>query len=430
MKSPTAHRPDGQRPTRSTKTKKYVKQTAQFEARRDGKPIIFGWGGRLSRNEKNQLARRLIWSLTALFAALIVVIIVSFWVYINITIPNMTISSVNGQNIPQSDYHKMAVFKGEFYNNQLNGVHGLKAQRDALQSKINNTKDTKQLATLNAQLQTLTQTSIPNIENLYVQSPLSNEAIKWLQEDIVLRNWLSKQSTAIQHQINPTDAAITKALNSFKADFPKGINYNNLLSQNNVSDNDMRAMMTVNLRRDNMQTYESSLIKSPTRQVKARVIQVATAAEAKDIIKQLKAGADFATLAKSKSNDATTRKFGGELGDWLAPGRYTKDINGNQRAVVDNWLSDPARKVGDISPDLNENGSEHIVQIEAVDPSRAIEAATLKKLKDNALVAWLLSQKESYKISTPNADMLSDTMNMPAFVPASAPQPPTTAPTS
>ena len=422
MKSSTARRPDNQRPTRSTKTRKYVKQTAHFEARRDGKPIAFGWGGHLSRNEKNRLARRAVWAVTILFVALIVLIVVGFWVNINIVVPNKTISSVNGQNIPQSDYHKMAVFRGIQYNNELNGVHGLIAQRDALQSEINAAKDAKQKTALNNQLSTLTQTTIPNIQTLFVQSPLSNEAAQWLQEDIVVRNWLNKQSTAIQNQINPSDAAITRAMNTFKANFPKGVDYNNFLSQNNVSDSDMRAMMAVSLRRDNMQTYQASLITSPALQVKARIITVPTSSAAQSIIKQIKSGTSFTKLAAANSQYSPTKSKDGELG-WLARGQYIKEDSDNLRAVVDNWLFDPARKVGDLSPDLNENGTEHVAQIEAIDPARPVATKTLNELKANAFEAWLLSQKEAYKITTPDANMLSDPMNMPAFVPASAPQP-------
>lgn len=423
MKSQTARGPDTQRPTRSAKTRKYVKQTAHFEARRDGKPIIFGWGGHLSRNEKDQLARRAVWGIIISLVALIVLVVVGFWVNINIIVPNKTISSVNGQNIPQSDYHKIAVFKGELYNNQLNGVHGLIAQRDALQSKINSTKDAKQLADLNSQLQILTQATIPNLQNLYVQSPLGSEAIGWLQDDIVLRNWLNKQSSTIRSQINPSDAAITRAMNDFKANFPKGIDYNTFLSQNSVSDNDMRAMMTVNLRRNNMQAYQASLITSPARQVQARIIAVATPADAQNIIKQIKGGADFARLAGEKSLDSSTKSKGGELG-WLARGQYTAQINGNLRAVIDNWLSDPARKAGDLSPDLSENGKEQVVQIEAVDPSRPIDATVLQTLKNNALQGWLLSQREAYRITAADSNMLSDPMNMPQFVPISPPSSP------
>ena len=422
MKNQTARGPDTRRPTRSTKTKKYVKQTAHFEARRDGKPLIFGWGGHLSRNEKNQLARRAVWAVTILLAAFIVFILVGFWVNINIVVPNKTISSVNDQNIPQSDYHRMAVFRGELYNNELNGVHGLIAQSDALQSRINSTKDEKQLADLNDQLQTLKQTIIPNIQNLFVQSPLGNEAIEWLQDDLVLRNWLNKQNSTIQKRIDPSDAAITKAMNDdFKARFPKGIAYNTFLSQNSVSDNDMRAMMAVELRRHNMQVYRASLIASPARQVKARLIEVATPTDAQKIIKQIKGGADFAKLAGDKSLNTATKSNGGEL-DWLARGQYTLKFSNNLSTVVDNWLSDPSRKKGDLSPDLNEGGADYVVQIEDVNTSRVIDADNLQKLKDNAVQYWLLTAKVGYHITAGSADMLTDPMNMPSFVPASPPQ--------
>jgi hypothetical protein len=421
MKSQTVRGPDSQRPTRSAKTRKYAKQTAHFEARRDGKPLIFGWGGHLSRNEKNQLARRAVWAVTSLLVAFIVFILVGFWVNINIIVPSKTISSVNDQNIPQADYHKMAVFKGELYNNQLNGVHGLIAQQDALQKQISSTKDEQKKADLNNQLYILKQSTIPNIQNLFVQSPLGSEAIQWLQDDIMLRNWLSKQSRTIQKQIDPSDATLTRAMNDFKANFPKGIDYNAFLSQNSVSDNDMRAMMAVKLRRDNMQTYEASLIKSPARQVKARIIEVATPADAKSIIQQIKGGADFAKLAGDKSLDSATKSKGGEL-DWLARGQYTLTLGNNLSVVVDNWLSDSTRKAGDLSPDLTENGAERVVQIEAVDPSRPIDADMLQQLKGNALSYWLLAQKADNHITEANPDMLADPMNMPPFVPISPPQ--------
>jgi hypothetical protein len=183
----------------------------------------------------------------------------------------------------------------------------------------------------------------------------------------------------------------------------------------------MRAMMAVKLRRDNMQAYQVSLITSPTRQVRARIIAVAQESDAQDIIKQIQGGADFAKLAAEKSLDDKTKSKGGELG-WLARGQYTKEIDSNLKAVIDNWLSDPVRKAGDLSPDLYENGTHHVVQIEEVDPSRPIDAGILQELKDNALVAWLLSQKEAYHIAAPDAEMLSDPTNMPSFVPMSPPQ--------
>jgi peptidyl-prolyl cis-trans isomerase C len=58
---------------------------------------------------------------------------------------------------------------------------------------------------------------------------------------------------------------------------------------------------------------------TPTEEVHARHILVKTEAEAKDIIAQLKKGADFETLAKQKSTDPGSGASGGDLG------YFTKD---------------------------------------------------------------------------------------------------------
>lgn len=58
----------------------------------------------------------------------------------------------------------------------------------------------------------------------------------------------------------------------------------------------------------------------PSDEVKARHILVPTEAEANEIIKQLKGGADFAKLAEEKSKDTGSMKQGGDLG------YFTKDV--------------------------------------------------------------------------------------------------------
>ncbi len=77
----------------------------------------------------------------------------------------------------------------------------------------------------------------------------------------------------------------------------------------------------------------------PAQEVHARHILVKTEAEAKDIIKQLDKGADFAKLAKDKSTDPGSGESGGDLGYFtkdkmvpefadvafkLEPGKYTE----------------------------------------------------------------------------------------------------------
>ncbi len=453
MKSQMTPQHDQRRSSRSAKSSKpkhYVKQTAHVEARRDGKPLIFGWGAHLSRTEKIQIKHRAVWSLTILIGVAIIAIFVGFWININIVVPNEPITSVNGQNIPQSDYHKLVTFKAQEILNELNGPHSLIIQRDSLnttiahdQAKIDSLK--KQLSSTtdpakktsiqqqidaaqkvhdsdNAQLSTL-QTKITTIQTNNNQSQIANESTEWLQDDLIIRQWVSRQqSAAIQAKIEPSASQVNHAMNQFTADIPKGTTYNQILSKYGMSDNDMRVMMTLKLRRDNMTNYLRSLITSPTRQVKTRAITLSTPSDAQNVLKQLKKGADFSTLAKTKSVDNNTKSSGGELG-WLVRWQYTVNNASNARGTgaIDNWLFDPARKVNDLSPVLTENGTSHIVQIEAIDPSRKVDdphiLSTLRA-DDTSLVAWLNTQEVNAHITLADSNKQFDPLNMPQDIPS------------
>jgi peptidyl-prolyl cis-trans isomerase C len=61
--------------------------------------------------------------------------------------------------------------------------------------------------------------------------------------------------------------------------------------------------------------YEKFVAEQPAQtEIRASHILVATEEEAKEIIKQLEGGADFATIAKEKSTDPSAKQNGGDLG--------------------------------------------------------------------------------------------------------------------
>jgi hypothetical protein len=464
MSSQTARRPD--RNTRTARNKKYIKQTAHVSARRDGKPLIFGWGGHLSHSEKTLLQRRAIWTTTAIISLLVVGVFVLYWITINVINPNRPITTVNGEGVPQSDFRKMVAVQAEMHNSFLNGPHGLSAQRDDLQKQLATlqktfTDDQKKVDDLNAQIkklpagasaqrtdlenqlkaaqqqvsdvqvkgtsvnaqyQDILQNQIPQQQQLYTQPQVGNDSAQWLQEDTLIRQWLAKQSSSIQNQIEPAPGDVNKAVQDFTAGIPKTTNYQKLLKDDNISDADVHTMLTIKVRRDNVQKYLASQITSPARQILARAITLQTKADADKILAQLKKGEDFGKLAKAKSVDTTTNAKGGDLG-WLARGQYA--LNNAQKVAggIDNWINDPARKLNEISSVISENGTFHIVQIMGFDPARAIDETTLKGLKDNALTAWVLSQKAQPGVTVTEIDqtMLLDANNMPPGLPASAP---------
>jgi foldase protein PrsA len=208
-------------------------------------------------------------------------------------------------------------------------------------------------------------------------------------------------------------------MDDFRANVPTSTTYNGFLSKDGVSDSDMQAMITIKLRRENMQSYLASLVVSPTYQVLARVMTIDTKANADKILNQLKHGGDFGKIAKQKSADANTSSKGGVL-DWLPRGEYVQLYTA---AVVENWMFDPARKLDELSPVLTENGAYHIVQILGIDPSRPVPADMLKNLKDNALSDWIQEQHAlpTTKITPTDQNKLLDPANMPSDLPAGAP---------
>jgi nitrogen fixation protein FixH len=157
MHSQTARRPQNQRtprPHKSNKARRYAKQTAHFEGKRDGKPLLFGWGGHLSHNQKIQFQRRATWAAASAFGLLIVIVLVGFWININVIIPGLAITSVNGHQIPQSLYRKMVAFNAQSTQNQLNGPNGLIAQQSSLRTQIVNQQKT--MTATQTQIETLT----------------------------------------------------------------------------------------------------------------------------------------------------------------------------------------------------------------------------------------------------------------------------------
>ena len=462
MSSQTVRRPENKRPARSQKPKKYNKQTARFEGKRDGKPLIFGWGQHLSHSQKVQIQRRATWIAAISVIVLIIAVIVGFWVNINVITPGLPITSVNGHPIPQSLYRKMVAFKTQLAQNNVNGPNGeiaqsnsMKKQLSDLQTAGQNTSkqiDTlnkqiaalkpgpspertnleKQLkdaqtaeyndqvkyASLNQQYSNLTKTTIPQDQANINQSQIGNESVTWLQNDELFRQWLATQNSHVQSQVNPSTRVVSQAMAAFKANIPKTSSYSAFLSKDGVSDSDMQAMMTVKLRRDNMQTYLASQVVSPTYQVLARMMTLDTQQHAQKIMDELKHGGDFGKLAKANSVDNQTAASGGSLG-WLAHGQYTQNYTA---ANVEVWLFNPARSINELSPIIKENGTFRIVQLLGIDPSRAVDASTLQTLKSNALTIWLTEQQAlpGTVIASVDQNMLLDPMNMPPDLPLGA----------
>ena len=107
---------------------------------------------------------------------------------------------------------------------------------------------------------------------------------------------------------------------------------------------------------------------------RARHIQVATQTEAKDVLRRLKAGASFATLAKTLSKDAATKQAGGELGVIDRNGMIGS--LGRQPAIADSVFA--AKGAGSYTGPVKTSLGWHVVQVEEIIPPAPVSLEDAK----------------------------------------------------
>ena len=408
MSNQTLNKPTATKRGRSKTTARaqtYRRQTAHpVEGIRDGKPLIFGWGAHLSKNQKQRIQKRAAYSFFAVVLVAILAVFTFGVVQQNFIIPNQTIVSINSTNITQDTYRKYLAYVSQDLWNTIQ--RDLK-QKTALDTKVKN--GDKEASTQSNILVTQLQSE----ESGYSQSQLTQTAMDNLVENQLILagiKQIEKTDPAAKPKLEPTTQAIQQRLDAFKKAFPANESYADFLSKDNLSDSDVRAAVTIALLRDNLQQYLSDHLVSPTRQAHYRKIQVSTADAAANVLSQLTKGTDtWDQLAKQDSLDTDSKNVGGDAG-WLAPG--TGD------AAIEDWIFAPNRQVNVLSPVIKDaSGTFDVVEVLAFDPSRPVDASLLSAAKTNALTHWLSGRRAdpANKISTPNSDMMTAGRNMPTL---------------
>jgi hypothetical protein len=418
QRSPTKRRAAAKAQSRAGS---FNRQTARLEGRRDGKPFIhvgpIAWGAHLTRAQKARIQRRAAFSFFGVAIAAVVGVFIFGLIQQNFLIPNQSIVSINGTNISQDQYRRYLAYTAQ---DTWNRIQSELKQQGQLAPKVQagDKTATNQNTVLTEQIQT--------DESSYQQAQITQTAVTQMIEDQLIRQGEKQFPNA---KIEPSPQDITNKLNAFKSAFPNGETYAQFLQKDNLSDSDIRAAVAVQIRRDNLQTYLASQLVTPTRQLHLRWIQTNVKATAQaDYAALLKdpSDANWNKLAKQHSLDVNTKNVGGDLG--FVP-------HGTGDASIDYWAYDSSRKVNDIgliSPDSS--GTYDVVQVIGADPSRVVDATTLKAAQSNALSHWISAQRASKANKVTNADptMLTAPRNMPvipnlnATLPNENPSPATT----
>jgi foldase protein PrsA len=163
-----------------------------------------------------------------------------------------------------------------------------------------------------------------------------------------------------------------------------------------------------------------SLLDQP-KQVRARHILVSTEAQAAMIEGKLKAGGDFAALAKQYSSDPGTKDKGGELG-FFTQGAMVKEFSDAAFSM----------KVGQISQPVHSPYGWHIIQVEEIKPAMIATLANssdkisqqMKSAQEQTLVpAFMDNLVKNAKITISDPDFADLFPSPPPQLPVATPQP-------
>ena len=122
---------------------------------------------------------------------------------------------------------------------------------------------------------------------------------------------------------------------------------------------------------------EEQKISREQEQIWARHILVATEAEALTIIEELKAGMDFAEIAKERSTDTGSAIAGGDLG-WFGPGRMVAEFEATAYTL----------SVGEVSAPVQTTYGYHIIQVLGRE-ERTLSDSEYDTYTENVFQEWL-----------------------------------------
>jgi hypothetical protein len=155
------------------------------------------------------------------------------------------------------------------------------------------------------------------------------------------------------------------------------------LADNNLTLDEFRATQRTELLTGKMIEHVTTSVPNAAEQVHAFHIRTSDAAKAQTLLDQLKAGANFADLARQASEDTATAANGGDLG-W-----FPHDAPLMPPQVLDAAF---ALQPGEISPVVKDDLGYDIIKVEAREANRPLTPEMHLYARQRAFEAWLNDQ--------------------------------------
>jgi parvulin-like peptidyl-prolyl isomerase len=162
--------------------------------------------------------------------------------------------------------------------------------------------------------------------------------------------------------------------------------YKEILSAIGLSDEEYREVVKTVLIQTEVSEYFLDQVPQSAEQVHVEEIWVATEEEATEVMGNLSAGEDFASIAA---------KLGGRDRGWLPRGIAIQEF--------DDFAFDPDIELGTITPFGTDEGW-YIIRVLGREEDKAIDEAKRDRLASNAIASWLADEWESKVERSPKYD--------------------------
>ncbi len=204
--------------------------------------------------------------------------------------------------------------------------------------------------------------------------------------DQLIEQVLIEQS-AIEMGLKLSEAQLDSEVQKAISDAGGQAQFERWLVQNQLTRDEFRRSLRSNLLGAQLRDKVVATTPERAEQIHARHILVDSKPKADQLLARLRAGVDFATLARQNSLDVSTRDNGGDLG-WFPRGLMLPEFE-----KVAFGLSK-----GQVSGVVQTAFGYHIIQLLDRDANRIVSAEIQQALRENAFTHWLDSQKAKAKI--------------------------------
>jgi parvulin-like peptidyl-prolyl isomerase len=201
--------------------------------------------------------------------------------------------------------------------------------------------------------------------------------------DLMIEQALIEQS-AEEQNITISDETLDSTIASLRNEIGDEA-FSDWLEKEEMTLEEMRERLRSDMIATQMANQIAESVPSTAKHIHARHILVDSMEEAQSIRNQILAGGDFETLARTYSQDISTRDVGGNLG--FFPAGVLTSFEVEQAA----FQLEP----GQVSEVISSNLGYHIVQVVSSEPNREIDPENLRLLRDKAVREWLDNLKSS-----------------------------------